>query len=157
MIDADQRHTVVELEALIDAFGHRLHDTQLLLATPADLRGSSLVVDHRAWLDGDSELFGILIDADTRRGTRFADRYYERSLEIAHVVASLDVMPADSELAAISALRTRLLAGLRRRGIARRRPRTRRATRGRRRRSERAGRGCSRAAARGAPRPSSTS
>ena len=118
MIDADQRHTMIELEALIDAFGHRLHDTQLLMATPADLRGSSLVVDRRRWLDEDSELFGLLLDADTHRGTRFADRYYERSLEIAHVVASLDVMPADSELAAISALRTRLLAGLRRRGIA---------------------------------------
>ena len=117
MIDADQRHTMLELEALLDAFGHRLHDTQLLMATPADLRGSSLVVDRRTWLEQDSELFGLLVDTDARRGTRFADRYYERSLEIAHVVASLDVMPADSELAAISALRTRLLAGLRRRGV----------------------------------------
>jgi hypothetical protein len=87
------------------------------MATPADLRGSSLVVDRRTWLEQDSELFGLLVDTDARRGTRFADRYYERSLEIAHVVASLDVMPADSELAAISALRTRLLAGLRRRGV----------------------------------------
>jgi Holliday junction resolvasome RuvABC ATP-dependent DNA helicase subunit len=117
MIDADERHTVLELESLIDAFGHRMRDTQLLLATPADLRGSSLVVDRRHWLDQDSELFDLLVETDARRGTRFADRYYERSLDIAHVVASLDVMPADSELAAISALRTRLLAGLRRRGV----------------------------------------
>jgi Holliday junction resolvasome RuvABC ATP-dependent DNA helicase subunit len=116
MIDADERHTVLELESLIDAFGHRMRDTQLLLATPADLRGSSLVVDRRHWLAEDSELFELLVETDTRRGTRGADRYYERSLDLAHVVASLDVMPADSELAAISALRTRLLAGLRRRG-----------------------------------------
>jgi replication-associated recombination protein RarA len=117
MIDADQRHTMVELEALLDAFGHRMPDTQLLMATPADLRGSSLLVERRNWLAADSELFELLVETDTRRGTRFADRYYERSLDIAHVVASLDVMPADSELAAISALRTRLLAGLRRRGL----------------------------------------
>lgn len=116
MIDADERHTVLELESLIDAFGHRMRDTQLLLATPADLRGSSLVVDRRHWLADDSELFELLVETDTRRGTRGADRYYERALDLAHVVASLDVMPADSELAAISALRTRLLAGLRRRG-----------------------------------------
>lgn len=117
MIDADERHTIVELEALIDAFGHRMADTQLLMATPADLRGSSLVVGRRRWLDTDSELFALLVEADTRRSSRFADPYYERSLEIAHVVASLDVMPADAELTAISVLRTRLLAGLRRRGL----------------------------------------
>ena len=117
MIDADQRHTMIELEALLDAFGHRMPDTQLLMATPADLRGSTLLVDRRHWLADDSELFELLIETDTRRGTRSADRYYERSLDIAHVVASLDVMPADSELAAISAMRTRLLAGLRRRGL----------------------------------------
>ena len=117
MVDADERHTVLELESLIDSFGHRMPDTQLIMATPADLRGSSLVVGRRRWLDTDSELFGLLLEADARRGSRFADRYYERSLEIAHVVASLDVMPADAELAAISAMRTRLLAGLRRRGL----------------------------------------
>ena len=58
---------MLELEALIDAFGHRLRDTQLLMATPADLRGSSLVVDRRAWLERDSELFRLLLDADAPR------------------------------------------------------------------------------------------
>jgi Cdc6-like AAA superfamily ATPase len=115
MIDADLRHTDDELEALIDAFGHRMPDTQLLRATPADLRDSSLVVDRRTWLERDSDLFGILTDADAHRGTDLAQRYYDRSLDVAHVVASLDVVPSNAELAAISALRTRLLAGLRRR------------------------------------------
>ena len=116
MIDADERHTVDELEALIDAFGHRLPDTQLLLATPETLRDSSLVVGRRRWLDTESELFGLLADADERDGTHRAERYYERALDVAHVVASLDVVPARSELEAISALRTRLLGRLRRRG-----------------------------------------
>ena len=115
MIDADRRHTDDELEALIDAFGQRMPDTQLLLATPQTLRGGSLVAGKRRWLEQDSDLFGILTDADARNGTDLAARYYERALDIAHVVASLDVVPAPAELEAISDLRNRLLAGLRRR------------------------------------------
>ena len=113
MIDADDRHTDEELNALIDAFGPRLRDSQLIRATPETLRGSTMVAGHRRWLEVDSELFGLLIDADRRGGSRLADRYYERSLDIAHVVASLDVIPARAELEAISALRARLLDGLR--------------------------------------------
>ncbi len=118
MIDADQRHTVDELEALIDAFGRRLGDTTLIFATPAELRGSTLVVGRRHWLEQDSELFGILTDADARDRTHLAERYYERALDVAHVVVSLDAVPARSELEAISALRTRLLGRLRERGPA---------------------------------------
>jgi Holliday junction resolvasome RuvABC ATP-dependent DNA helicase subunit len=115
MVDADERHTTDELEALLDAFGHRLDATTLRYATSEDLRGSSLVVDRRRWLEHDSQLFGILTDADAHHGTHLAERYYERALDIAHVVASLDVVPSAAELAAISTLRTRLLAGLRQR------------------------------------------
>jgi hypothetical protein len=115
MIDADQRHTSDELEALIDAFGHRLPETRLLLATPETLRGSALVQGRRHWVEEDSELFGILTDADRRHGTDLAVRYYERALDVAHVIASLDVVPARAELEAISALRTRLLAAMPRR------------------------------------------
>lgn len=113
MIDADERHTTGELENLIQAFGHRLPDTQLLLATPETLRGSDLVVGRRHWLETDSELFGILADADARQGTELAQQYYNRSLDIAHVVASLDVVTSAAELTAISALRSKLLAGMR--------------------------------------------
>ena len=112
MIDADERHTTDELENLIQAFGHRLPDTQLLMATPETLRGSDLVVGRRQWLESDSELFGILADADDRKGTELAQQYYNRSLDIAHVVASLDVVTSTAELAAISALRSKLLAGM---------------------------------------------
>ncbi len=115
MIDADERHTTDELDALIDAFGHRLSDTQLIRATPDDLRGSSIVEGRRHWLDEDSDLFGILVASDQRNGTHLAERYYDRALDIAHVVASLDAVTATAELRAISALRSRLLTGLRRR------------------------------------------
>ncbi len=113
MIDADDRHTDEELNALIDAFGARMVDSQLNRSTPETLRGSSLVAGQRRWLEVDSELFGLLVDADRRNHTLLADRYYERALDIAHVVASLDVIPARAELEAISSLRSRLLEGLR--------------------------------------------
>ncbi|MEX0767085.1 MAG: AAA family ATPase [Microthrixaceae bacterium] len=112
MIDADERHTTDELENLIQAFGHRLPDTQLLMATPETLRGSELVVGRRDWLESDSELFSILTSADERTGTSLAQQYYNRSLDIAHVVASLDAVTSAAELAAISALRSKLLAGM---------------------------------------------
>jgi len=112
MIDADERHTTDELENLIQAFGHRLPDTQLLMATPETLRGSDLVVGRRHWLEANSELFSILTDADERTGTELAQHYYNRSLDIAHVVASLDVVTSAAELAAISALRSKLLAAM---------------------------------------------
>jgi Holliday junction resolvasome RuvABC ATP-dependent DNA helicase subunit len=113
MVDADGRHTDEELNGLIDAFGPRMPDSQLLRALPDQLRNSTLVAGRRVWLESDSQLFGILVDADRRNGTRLSDRYYERALDVAHVVASLDVVPAQSELEAIAALRSRLLAGLR--------------------------------------------
>jgi Cdc6-like AAA superfamily ATPase len=115
MVDADRRHTDDELNALIDVFGPRLDETDLLLATPSTLRGSTLIDGRSAWLEQDSELFKVLLAADTARGTSLADRYYERTMDVAHVVASLDVIPSREELAAIARLRTRLLAGLRRR------------------------------------------
>lgn len=115
MVDADERHTDAELDGLVGAFGHRMPDTRLVLATPADLRGSSLVAGRRRWLEQDSELFRLLVDTDRAGGTRRADRYYERALDVAHVVASLDVMPSEAELRAIAGLRHRLLEGLRRR------------------------------------------
>ncbi|MFZ4517069.1 MAG: AAA family ATPase [Microthrixaceae bacterium] len=115
MIDADRRHTDEELEALLDAFADRPGGDHLAMATPAGLRGGPVVDGRREWLARDSELFSLLLDADVRHGTRLADRYYERALDIAHVVASLDVLPAEDELAAIADLRARLLGGLRRR------------------------------------------
>lgn len=115
IIDADRRHTDDELNALIDTFGPRINDTRLLVATPADLRGTSVVSGRRHWIETDSELFKVLLAADETHGTDLAETYYERTMEVAHVIASLDVVTTSDELAAIARLRTRLLAGLRRR------------------------------------------
>ncbi|MEZ5237539.1 MAG: AAA family ATPase [Microthrixaceae bacterium] len=88
-------------------------DTQLLRATPADIRNTSIVAGRAGWLEEDTELFRVLVAADEARGTELADTYYERTMEVAHVIASLDVVTTADELEAIAHLRTRLLAGLR--------------------------------------------
>ena len=113
MVDADSRHTDDELNALIDVFGPRMPSTDLLRATPADLRGSTMIDGRSEWLETDTELFKLLLAADTRHGTSHADEYYEHTMAVAHVIASLDVVTAADELKAIAALRSRLLAGLR--------------------------------------------
>ncbi|MGI9579378.1 MAG: AAA family ATPase, partial [Microthrixaceae bacterium] len=113
MVDADSRHTDDELNALIDVFGPRMPDSDLLLATPKDLRGTRLVSGKAEWLDSDTELWKLLLAADSRHGTSHADEYYEHTMSVAHVIASLDVVTAADELKAIAALRSRLLAGLR--------------------------------------------
>ncbi|MGB6056833.1 MAG: AAA family ATPase [Microthrixaceae bacterium] len=112
MMDSDDRHTVDELEALIDAFGELLPDTQLLMATPQTLQNSSIVVGTKSWMESDSELFTLLVEADGRSGSDLAQRYYDRATDLAHVVASLDIVTSQAELAAISGLRARLLAGI---------------------------------------------
>ncbi len=116
MVDADGRHTDDELNALIDTFGPLMAgDSDLLLATPADLRDTSLVKGKRSWIDHDTELFKLLVAADEAHGSDHAEVYYQRTMEVAHVIASLDVVTSSDELRAIAQLRTRLLAGLRER------------------------------------------
>ncbi|MFV0318455.1 MAG: AAA family ATPase [Microthrixaceae bacterium] len=116
MIDADGRHTDDELNALIDTFGPRMAESSdLLLATAADLRKTSVVAGRRSWVETDTELFKVLVAADEAQGTDLAEIYYQRTMEVAHVIASLDVVTSAEELEAITELRTRLLAGLRKR------------------------------------------
>ncbi len=115
MIDADGRHTDEELNALIDTFGPLMEDSRLLRATPEDLRDTSLLAGHRDWIESDSELFKVLVAADEAHGTDLGEIYYQRTMEVAHVIASLDVVTGADELMAIATLRSRLLAGLRKR------------------------------------------
>jgi len=113
MIDADERHTDAELDALLEAFAGRPVGGDLLLARPGDLRDGGSLTGRRAWLERDSELFRILVGRDGTTGGSLARRYYDRALDVAHVVASLDAVPAQAELEAISTLRNRMLASMR--------------------------------------------
>lgn len=114
VIDADERHTDDELNALTATFGPLVEDPQLALLSNDALRDGPILSGGRKWIEADSELFGLLLDADVRNmdspaPTRFAATYYERALDVAHVVASLDVIASSATLAAISNLRRRLL------------------------------------------------
>src|SRR6476660_6762543 len=50
-VDADERHTDNELWALTTVFGPMLPDSDLVRATPATLRGSTLIAGKRSWID----------------------------------------------------------------------------------------------------------
>jgi Cdc6-like AAA superfamily ATPase len=103
-VDADQRHTDDELWALISAFGHRM-PTQLGRATPDDVRKAGLLTGRRTGLAQPSALFEVLVRADARdRGDR-ALRYGRLGTQIGHVVAAIDLVPSESELAAIDGFR----------------------------------------------------
>src|SRR3954451_20626619 len=63
-IDVDERHTDNELWALTTTFGPMMADSDLVKATPADLRGSRLIAGRRTWFQRPSTLFELLVDAD---------------------------------------------------------------------------------------------
>jgi Cdc6-like AAA superfamily ATPase len=110
-IDADGLHTDDELWALIGGFAGLL-DTQLGGATPRDVRKAGLVDGKVRYLERPSTLFDILVRSDAKRGTSHARTYYERSLELAFAIASLDLHTARSELEAIERFRGVLLRAI---------------------------------------------
>jgi ATPase family associated with various cellular activities (AAA)/AAA lid domain len=118
VIDADERHTDVELDSYVRAFGHRF-DNQMSWASSADVRKAGLAVDKRAWLTRPSELFDLLKSSDVRNGTAHAWTYYERAMRIAHTVCALDSRPSDDELRAVDAFRSLLVAAMNGSGVTR--------------------------------------
>jgi len=110
-IDADELATDEELWALIATFAPRL-DSQLVRATPDDVRDAKLTEGRRAWLDRPSTLAEILIGLDVREGTDYATVYYEQALAIAHTVASLDLHHSRTELLTIERYRGMLLEAI---------------------------------------------
>jgi SpoVK/Ycf46/Vps4 family AAA+-type ATPase len=112
-IDADELATDDELWALIGAFSSRL-DTQLIHATPADVRQAGLTSGARAFLTRPSTMFEILLGVDARDGTRHARTYYERAIDLGFTVASLDLQTSRTELMAIERYRGMLLDAIHR-------------------------------------------
>ncbi|OWY63001.1 hypothetical protein B7486_55420, partial [cyanobacterium TDX16] len=108
LIDADGRQTDDEIGALIVATAGMIDNTDLVRATPDDVRRSGLLEGRAQRLDQVSALFTLLLDADQRDGTRRARTYRDRAISLGHVVASLDQLPTDDELRAIERLRVAL-------------------------------------------------
>ena len=111
VIDADGLHSDDELWAYILTFAP-VFDTTLIRATPADARRSGLLDNHRAWLDAPSAMFELLISADQRDGTDHAWAYYRNAIDLAHAAQSLDTHLSRSELEAVDAFRTMMLAAI---------------------------------------------
>lgn len=108
IIDSDGVHTDAELRAYLRAVAP-FTDSQLVYATPADLRASGLIAGRRARLDAPPSLFALLVDADARDHGRRSWAYYRQAMELAHTVASLDVHTSQGELEAVARLRSTLL------------------------------------------------
>jgi Cdc6-like AAA superfamily ATPase len=103
-IDADGLATDDELWALIRTFSPLL-DTQLLRATPADVRKAGLTTGARSFLDRPSTMFDILLGLDRREGSEHAHTYSRHAVELAHTIASLDLHNSRTELLAIERFR----------------------------------------------------
>ncbi len=118
VIDADGRHTDVELDAYVSAFGHRF-DTQLSFASSADVRNAGLATDKRSWMTSASELFDLICASDARNRTAHSWTYYDRAMRIAHTVCALDSRPSDDELRAVDGFRALLVNTMTNRGVSR--------------------------------------
>ena len=116
VIDADERHTDVELLGYLSAFGPRF-DTQLGWASPADMRAANLATDKRFWLGRPSEMFDLIVSGDARNRTAHSWTYYERAMRLAHMVCALDARPSDDELRAVDAFRGMLVGTMTSRGV----------------------------------------
>lgn len=117
LIDADGRISDDECWAYLGAFGPHLDG--LAGATPAQVRASALFAGKRAWVERTSTLFDLLVDADRRDGTLRSHVYYTQVMRLAHTVASIDLVPSPTELAALEDLRGALLTAIDRAGVPR--------------------------------------
>jgi hypothetical protein len=105
---ADQRASDDELWAYIESVGSLLDPP--LTVTPAEIRSSRLMDRKTEWLTRPSALFELLVAADARNRGRASITYYESALALAHLTASLDLVPSSEEIAAIDRFRSVLLA-----------------------------------------------
>lgn len=81
-------------------------------ATPARLRDSPAISQHRAFPITPSPLFETIVTADTREKTAHAWRYYDGAMRVAHAVCAIDTTPTREELLAVDTLRSMMLRRL---------------------------------------------
>jgi Holliday junction resolvasome RuvABC ATP-dependent DNA helicase subunit len=117
VIAADGHPSDAELRAFAAAFSPWFES--LRSATPADLRSSAVIRQHRAFPITPSPLFETIVAADTRDGTAYGWRYYEGAMRIAHAVCAIDPVPTRDELLAVDTLRSMLLRRLHAAGVER--------------------------------------
>ncbi|MDP2293304.1 MAG: AAA family ATPase [Actinomycetota bacterium] len=117
VIAADLRTTDTELDAFLDALGPLL--TPPLVTSTLAARELDLFRGKTSLLTQPSVMFDILCRSDAQQSSRRSHHYYDAALRLAHMSASIDLVPSASELAAIDAFRTTLLRHLDEVGVAR--------------------------------------
>lgn len=117
VIDADGRHTALELETWVDALGRKLAPPMIL--TPTQLRVDDTLGGSAQWLTKPSTMFDLLVKADARDSKRRANAYYTHALSVAHATAAIDLVPSTDEINAIDRFRTTMLKLMDEHGVAR--------------------------------------
>ena len=78
-------------------------------ATPASLRDSPAIKQHRGFPITPSPLFETIVTADTKSKSAHAWRYYDGAMRVAHAVCAIDATPTREELLAVDTLRSMML------------------------------------------------
>ncbi|MEX2256539.1 MAG: AAA family ATPase [Acidimicrobiia bacterium] len=107
IIAADGHPSDAELRAFAEALAPWFES--LRGTTPAALRDSAGIRQHRAFPITPSPLFETIVTADARDGTAHSWHYYEAAMRIAHAVCAIDTTPTREELLAVDTLRAMML------------------------------------------------
>jgi len=117
VIAADGHPSDAELRAFAEALAPWFES--LRGATPASLRDSAAIRQHRAFPITPSPLFETIVSADERDDTAYCWRYYEAAMRVAHAVCAIDTTPTREELLAVDTLRAMMLRRINAAGIER--------------------------------------
>jgi hypothetical protein len=117
LVSADGLQTDAELESFAEAFAPQYGGH--LAGGPSEIRRSGMITGRQSWLADSSDMFTLLADLDAKQGSRLTWTYYERSIELAIAVASIDDPVTEVELEHIEAFRDQMLATIDRAGVAR--------------------------------------
>ena len=101
--DAELRSFAVALAPWFDS---------LRTATPASLRDSPAIRQHRGFPITPSPLFETIVTADARSKTTHGWSYYAGALRVAHAVCAIDTTPTREELLAVDTLRSMMIRRL---------------------------------------------
>jgi SpoVK/Ycf46/Vps4 family AAA+-type ATPase len=117
MIAADGHPSDAEVRAFAEALAPWFES--LRGATPASLRDSAAIRQHRAFPITPSPLFETIVSADERDATTHSWHYYEAAMRVAHAVCAIDTTPTREELLALDTLRAMMLRRINAAGIER--------------------------------------
>ncbi len=109
LIDCDDSHSDLELDAFIVALEKHFPDLLPPDTKPSDVRAAGLIAGKRSWLNEPSGLLNSIVAADQQAGTAYSSVYYEHALRIAHTAIGLDDYTSRFELSGVEQFRSMML------------------------------------------------